>query len=94
MKEFKFFYEGWPNQKDSDQMTTGIKLMEGAPVDIGRCLGVYADAQIKLHRSYAAAMIIVNAYQEFKKLNPDLTTSIENQLAGETGGIVKPIFKP
>lgn len=95
MKPFKFFYEGWPEHFDKNKMTSGIKLLEGHPVEIGRCLGLYASQVYKQKGESVAAMIVINAYQEFRKDNPDLTMAIENEIAGRFGGIIRvDDFKP
>lgn len=91
MKRFEFFFEGWPVAGASGQMESGIKVLSGDPVTVGRCLGIYANAALKMKNEPNAAMIVINAYHEFKKLNPDLLAKVENEIIARNGGIIKPL---
>jgi hypothetical protein len=88
MKEFEFIFDGKPEA--NGEMTTGIKLLRGDAVDVGRCLGVYADGAMKQKKEPHAAMIVINAYREFRKRNPELTRKIENEIASRDGGLYMP----
>ena len=88
MRTFEFYYDG--EFHGDGTYTSGLKKLSGEPVDIGRAMGTYADAAMKQKNVPQVAMIIINAYHQFKKLNPDLSRDIENHIASMNGGIIRP----
>jgi hypothetical protein len=84
MRQIEFYFEGKELTPGGD-WNAGIKHLSGEPVDIAFQLGRYASAALKQLNQPQVAIIVINAYHELMRLNPDMSADIEKKLQGRNG---------
>jgi hypothetical protein len=88
MNSFEFYFDGSPNSDGT--INAGLRKLSGSPIDIALCLGKYASESLKRLNDNSASIIVVNAFLEFIRENPEMKSEALKRLTDAGSARVSP----
>lgn len=88
MKPFEFYFDGSENSDKT--VNAGIRKLSGEPVDIALFLGRYASESLKRKNDNTCAIIVLNAFLEFIRENPEMKNEAIERLTTAGVGRISP----